>query len=94
MQDLNPQQKKLQQTIEKDGRRRTQHQSEERSILGQTIFLGTLGLLMVIPIVGGAYLGHWLDSRETGFSFSWTVTLIILGAVWGAFNVIYFIREH
>ncbi len=51
------------------------------------IYGGTLGLMFVVPIVVGAYLGQWLDSLCTKYSSSWTVSLIILGIVIGGYNV-------
>jgi len=61
--------------------------------MAQTVYLGTLGLLLVLPAVGGAYLGHWLDSLAAGYSIRWTVSLIVLGIALGAFNVYFFLRD-
>lgn len=64
------------------------------TLLAQTIYLGTIGLLLVIPIVGGAYLGHWLDEREESlYSISWSINLILLGVAIGALNVYLFIKR-
>ena len=63
------------------------------TLLAQTAYIGTLGLLIVLPIVAGAYLGHWLDSHVTGYSIRWTVSLIILGVIIGAINVYLYIKE-
>ena len=68
-------------------------EQERRTLLGETIFLGTLGLLFVVPVVAGAYLGRWLDSRLEGYAIHWTISLIFLGIVVGAVNVYLFIRE-
>jgi ATP synthase protein I len=64
-----------------------------RTVLANTIYLGTLGLIFVLPVVVGAYLGNWLDNRIKGYSFSWTVTLIVLGVFVGAIDVYLFVRE-
>ena len=66
---------------------------ERGTLLAQTIYLGTVGLLFVLPVVGGAYLGLWLDGLAERYSSRWTVSMIVLGAVVGAINVYYFIRE-
>lgn len=66
---------------------------ERPTLIGQTVYIGTLGLLFVLPVVAGAYLGHWLDSRAVSYSIHWTVSLIVLGVVLGAVNVWLFIRE-
>ncbi|HCU54125.1 MAG TPA: F0F1 ATP synthase subunit, partial [Gammaproteobacteria bacterium] len=48
----------------------------------------------VLPVIGGAYLGRWLDSLVAGYSIRWTVSLILLGVFLGAVNVYLFIRER
>jgi ATP synthase protein I len=55
--------------------------------------IGTLGLVMVLPIVGGAYLGHWLDSLVAGYSTRWTLSLLFMGVVVGMFNVYFLIKD-
>jgi ATP synthase protein I len=67
---------------------------ERRSLLAQTAHLGTLGLLLVLPAVGGAYLGRWLDELVTGYGIRWTISLIVLGLAIGALNVYLFVRDH
>jgi ATP synthase protein I len=49
--------------------------------------------MFVLPVVGGAYLGQWLDSLSTGYEVQWTVSLIVLGVVVGGINVYFFVRE-
>jgi len=63
-------------------------------VLGLLVTGGTVGLLMVVPLVLGAYLGHWLDERSAGYSVRWTLNLILLGLIVGAANVILFFRSH
>jgi ATP synthase protein I len=64
-----------------------------RTLLANTVYLGTLGLIFVLPVIAGAYLGNWLDNRIKGYSFSWTITLIVLGVFVGAIDVYLFVRE-
>lgn len=66
---------------------------EHPTLISQTVYIGTLGLLFVLPVIGGAYLGHWLDSLATGYSIRWTVSLILLGVFVGAVNVYLFIKD-
>lgn len=61
--------------------------------IGMLLYGGTLGLMFVMPIVAGAYLGRWLDTLVTGYSVRWTVSMIVLGIVVGAYNVIRFLQE-
>lgn len=67
---------------------------EQRSLLAQTVFLGTLSALFLVPLIGSAYLGRWLDSLSEGYSVRWTINLIVLGLAFGVFNVYLFIRKY
>lgn len=66
---------------------------KDKTMLAQLGMIGSIGLLFCIPLVIGAYVGNWLDSRLPGFSTSWTVSLIITGVFIGAFNVYFYIRD-
>jgi len=63
------------------------------TLLGQTRYLGTVGVLLVLPVVAGAYVGQWLDGRWPGSSVSWTMSLIFTGVVVGGVSAYLFIRE-
>ena len=84
---------KLQTEVHKDISRMKEAEKDRRTLLAQTAYLGTLGVVIALPIVAGAYLGHWLDEKLPGFSFSWTVCLIVLGVFTGATNAYFFIRR-
>jgi ATP synthase protein I len=73
--------------------KRWEDASKEKTARAQLGMIGSIGLLFSIPLVIGAYLGNWLDSRLPGFSTSWTVSLIITGVFIGAFNVYFYIRD-
>ena len=66
---------------------------ERPTLMGQTVYVGVLGLMFVLPVIGGAYLGDWLDGLEADYTVRWTVGCILLGVVIGAVNVYLFIRE-
>lgn len=66
---------------------------DRHTLIGQTIYLGTLGLVLVLPIVGGAYLGHWIDSMIEGYSVRWTISFILLGVMVEMVNVYLLIRQ-
>lgn len=83
----------LQRQIERQAARMRKAEHERRGIIGQTAYLGTLGLLLILPVVGGAYLGTWLDSRAAGYSTQWTVSLILLGIGIGVINIYLFTRD-
>ena len=47
--------------------------------------MGLIGWSVVVPTLGGAALGLWLDARHSG-AISWTLTLMGLGLVVGCLN--------
>lgn len=79
--------------VESQARRFRKAERERPTLMAQTIYLGTLGLVFVLPVIGGAYLGHWLDTLVEGYSMRWTLSLIFLGVLVGAVNVWLLIRE-
>ena len=85
---------KWQRGVARDSQRLEEGERGRRSVLAQTDFLGTLSVLFVVPLLIGAYLGNWLDSRNEGYSVSWTLNLILLGLAEGIFNVYFFVRKH
>ena len=82
------------QDVARDTRRLAEAERGRRSLLAQTVFLGTLSVLFLQPLIGGAYLGRWLDGLHEGYSVRWTVNLILLGLALGVLNVYLFIRRH
>ncbi len=86
-------QQDLRKQVERQAQRMQKAERERPTLLGQTVYLGTLGLLFVLPVIAGAYLGQWLDDRSAGYSIGWTLGLMLLGLVIGLFNVYLFIRE-
>ncbi|HYE34419.1 AtpZ/AtpI family protein [Methylocaldum sp.] len=85
---------KLRRSIERQAKRMEQAEQDRSTLLSQTAFLGVLALLLVVPVILGAYLGRWLDTLSEGYSIHWTVSLIIVGVIVGIFNVYLFVREH
>lgn len=83
----------LRKQVEQQARRMKKAEDERPTIMSQTIYIGTLGLLFVLPVVAGAYIGYWLDSTAAGYSERWTISLILLGVFIGMYNVYHFIKE-
>ncbi|MCG6936166.1 MAG: AtpZ/AtpI family protein [Proteobacteria bacterium] len=83
----------LRKQVERQARRMKKAEHERPTLVGLTVYIGTLGLLFVLPVIGGAYLGQWLDDMATGYSIHWTVSLLLLGVFIGALNVYLFIKE-
>lgn len=84
----------LKKRVERQAKRMQKAERERPTLIGQTVFVGTLGLLFVLPVIGGAYLGRWLDGFASGYSMRWTLSLILLGVFVGALNVYLFVRDN
>ncbi len=85
---------KLKQAVERDAKRLRTAQRERSGLFGVMLYGGVLGLLFVLPIVGGAYLGRWLDSLSPGYSVRWTMSFIVLGIACGGWNVYWYLRNR
>lgn len=79
--------------INKQSLRRSRFENRP-SFWRQTVYTGTLGILFILPVVAGAYLGNWLDDKYSGYNISWTINLILLGVIAGSINVYLFIRDR
>ncbi len=67
----------------------------ERSVFWHYAYtIGVGGWLFVLPVVGGAYLGRYLDGRMKA-GISWTITFIIIGTAAGIYNVwLFYFRKQ
>ena len=84
----------LRRSVEKQVKRMRRAEKERPTLLSQSVFMGTLALLFVLPVIFGAYLGNWLDGMAQGYSIRWTIGLIFVGLIVGIINVYMYIREH
>ncbi|CZG73492.1 TPA: F0F1 ATP synthase subunit [Legionella pneumophila subsp. pneumophila] len=85
--------KELEQQVKRKVRKINEAKKGKSTLLAQTVYLGTLGFVFVLPIITGAYLGVWLDEQIKGYSMSWTINLILLGVIVGAINVYLLIKD-
>ena len=83
----------LKREVAKQVHRMKRAEQDRPTLLAQSIYLGTLGLLFVIPVVVGAYVGRWLDGLYEGYSIRWTLSLIILGVIVGAVHAYQFVKD-
>ena len=83
----------LKKQVERQARRIQKAEKERPTLIAQTIYAGMLGLLFVLPVIGGAYLGNWIDNQFSGYSVRWTTSLIILGILVGGMNVYLYLKE-
>lgn len=84
----------LRKSVEKQVKRMQRAEQERPTLLAQSVFMGTLTLLFVLPVIFGAYLGNWLDNLAQGYSMRWTMGLLFVGLFVGIINVYIYIREH
>jgi ATP synthase protein I len=83
----------LKKKVERQARRMKKAEQDRPTLIGQTMYIGNVVLLFLLPVIGGAYLGDWLDSQEAGYSVHWTISLILLGIALGILNVYLFIKD-
>jgi ATP synthase protein I len=86
-------QQRLKKNIESQVKRIKKAEHDRPNLLSQTVNLSTLVLVMLLPIIAGAYLGHWLDDLVEGYSMHWTLSLLVIGIVIGIFNVYFLIKD-
>lgn len=84
----------LKHQIERQAKRMKKAEEDRPTLLTETASIGTLGLLIILPVIIGAYLGQWLDEQFPGYDIYWTTSLIILGVIIGAVNAYLFIKEQ
>lgn len=90
----NQDQQRLAKHVAKQAERMQRAERERPTLLAQTAYLGSLGLMFILPVILGVYLGHWLDDSMSGYSTRWTLSLLALGIAIGAYNVYWMIRRH
>jgi ATP synthase protein I len=82
--------KKFSKDIEKSAKELMNARKEKGTFLHYAYVLGVGGWLLALPIVGGAYLGKYLDKKIGGSGgISWTITFIIIGIAVGFYNLWY-----
>ena len=86
-------QHRLKKKIESQVKRIKKAEHDRPNLLSQTVNLSTLVLVILLPIIAGAYLGHWLDDLVEGYSMHWTLSLLVIGIVIGIFNVYFLIKD-
>ena len=75
--------------IEKSTKDLLKGRKERSAFWRYAYIIGVGGWLFVLPVVGGAYLGRYLDGRFKA-GISWTITLIIIGIAVGIYNIWHF----
>lgn len=80
--------------VETDADRLQRAERDRPGLLRQTLYLGTLGLVFVLPLIAATYAGHWIDLRLPGYSVRGTLSGIFIGLALGSVNVYLLMRER
>ena len=67
-------------------------QKSRRSFWRLVATMSALGWSLVLPIVGGALLGNYLDSI-TDQGFKWTIGLLFAGVAMSLYNLYHILKE-
>lgn len=78
---------------EKEKRKLKARRENKRSVWAGFGVFGMIGWSVVIPALLGAALGTWLDKKYP-ISFSWTLTLMILGLICGCIIAWYWVAKE
>lgn len=78
-------------TVENSAKDLVKARKERSTLWHNASIIGIGGWLFVLPVVGGAYLGWYLD-KKVPIGISWTITLIILGIISGLYNLWFYFR--
>jgi ATP synthase protein I len=89
-----PRESKLRDSVRREAERLRRAEDDAGGLLAQTAYVGTLALLFVLPVLGGGYLGRWIDDQLAGYSVRWTITLLLAGVGVGMANVYLFVRAR
>jgi predicted F0F1-ATPase subunit len=86
----------LEEKTQREGVVQGEPQASEKNAtsgLGLMVQVTNLAWNLVIPIVGGVLLGHYLD-RRTGEDITWTLSLLVLGVLIAFMNLYELNVEH
>lgn len=78
---------------EKEKRKQKALRNNKRSVWFGLGMFGMVGWSVVVPTLLGALLGLWLDKAYPQ-SFSWTLTLLMLGLVLGGFIAAHWVSKE
>jgi ATP synthase protein I len=70
--------------VEKDAKRLKESRGDKKGLWHYLATAVSIGWLVVIPALGGAYLGRYLDKRLNTGGY-WTLSLMVLGLAAGIF---------
>ncbi len=75
-------------SVKKESRRIEVSRRNGKGLWHYVVTATSIGWVLVLPALGGVYLGRWLD-RWSGMSGFWTLSLMFAGLAGGIFWVWY-----
>ncbi|RXG11641.1 ATP synthase protein I [Leeuwenhoekiella aestuarii] len=79
--------------IAKKEKRKLNTQQKKNSVWSGLGMMGMVGWSVVVPAVIGSAVGLWLDKHHPQ-SFSWTLTLLLIGVIIGAIIAGYWVQKE
>lgn len=78
-----PEPEQLDEAVRKRRERRAMWERDGERSIGQNLALiGSLGWMIIVPLLGGVFIGRWIDRAfETGIF--WTAALLVIGLAAG-----------
>lgn len=86
-------QKKLLNEVERDVNKKIKSKREGKEVMFGLGLFGIVGWSIAVPTLLAIALGLYLDKKFES-SFSWTLTLIFVGVIVGAFNTWRWLNEN
>jgi len=83
----------LKKSVESKSKKIADAEKNKDNWFANTAFLSSLSIMLILPIIAGAYLGSWLDEQFSEYSVGWTASLVIVGVFIGAMNVYFLIQR-
>jgi ATP synthase protein I len=74
-------------------RKKAARQRNDENVWYGLGMFGLVGWGVAVPTLIGVAIGLWLDAH-TSTRFSWTLTLLFLGAIIGSLNAWYWVRRE
>lgn len=76
----------LRRALGRTARRMSEARTKKARLFAGLGMVGSLGWMIALPTVGGAYLGRYLDER-LGTQLSFTLALLLFGLAVGGYTV-------
>lgn len=93
MTEKKPGAQEAEEIVRKARQKQDAQQHPQRSALYGLGMFGLVGWAVAVPVVLGVALGLWIDGQVQS-RVSWTLTLLLAGAVLGCLNAWYWVQRE